>query len=70
MTASLLWQTYRSNSITDGVISDGRWANMKVEKGVFYDNDVIEKNLYGTLRGPWNLNPGPCVHLTFCLYCP
>lgn len=55
-------QTYRSNSIDDGKIPDGRWANLRVEFGSYFESTgEIEPNLYGTLRGPWNFNPSPYI---------
>ena len=54
-------QTVRSDSITDGRIKDGRWAEIPVESGVYYDEGEIDANMYGTLRGPWNFNPSPYI---------
>ena len=49
---------YSSNSIDDAKIPDGRWANLKSEKNIWYST---MRNGYGYLRAPWNMNPSPYI---------
>lgn len=50
--------TYTEDAMDDGRVKDSRWADLKVEKNVWYDDLVYS---YGYLRAPWNLNPSPYI---------
>lgn len=52
-------QTYRSNSILDAKIPDGRWKDLKVEVDTPYSATGMQTNTYGYMRAPWNFNPSP-----------
>lgn len=50
--------TYTEDAMDDGRVKDSRWADLKVEQNVWYDD---LRYSYGYLRAPWNLNPSPYI---------
>lgn len=50
--------TYTEDAMDDGRVKDSRWANLKVEENIWYDD---LRYSYGYLRAPWNLNPSPYI---------
>lgn len=53
---------YKSNQIEDGIIPDGRWANLKVDLNSDYcTENVVATSPYGFLRAPWAANPSKHV---------
>ena len=49
---------YKENSIDDGKILDGRWANWEAEYNTKYDDLYFG---YGYMRAPWNVNPSKYI---------
>eukprot|EP01033_Poteriospumella_lacustris_P003082 gene3082-2258_t len=50
--------TYTEDAMDDGRVQDSRWADLKVEQNIWYDD---LRYSYGYLRAPWNLNPSPYI---------
>ena len=49
---------FTSNSVDDGKIVDGRWANLKADKNTKYTELDYA---YGYMRAPWNMNPSKYI---------
>lgn len=49
---------YESNSLDDGKIPDGKWANFKIAANTKFDD---LEYAYGYMRAPWNINPSTYI---------